>query len=253
MCHWASRLRSRIHSWDPSAWILLVLGCSNAHVDQRTLRRLRLLGILVIFIPARMTWLLQVCDVCVFASLKTALRYGFLTSRVRSADSQLSQQAWLRTIGEVVSRLASSADWSDSFQKCAQGRDVGDLHAPLASLLSGMAVSPKLPSLAEFADLVARPAHSELTRTLYHTVFSAQLALASLPAATPPRRGARVASTPRPPALPLLSSRLSGAEGPYRDAVRRNVRRRLGVPAGIQVPDAPARSWAIPPRAGLDV
>lgn len=248
MCHWAARLRARIHARVPDAWILLILDCSTAHLDQRTLRRLKLLGILVVFVPAKMTWILQVCDVSVFAPFKAALRYGFLASRVTSVDSQLSQEVWLRTVGEVVSRSVSSADWNSSFRRCAQTPDVGDLHEPLARLLNGSLVCPRLPDFGEFADLVGRSPRSELTRELYRMVVSPQLALSDLPMGSLPRRGARLPAAPRGPARPLQSSRAGGADGPFPDVVHRNVRRRLGVVAADPRLLPPARNWAVPPH-----
>lgn len=248
ICHWAARLRSRAHSAVPGTWILLVMDCATAHVDRRTLSRLKFLGILVILVPARMTWLLQVCDVSCFAPVKAALRYGFLSARVRSVDSQLSQGEWLRTIGEVISRTVSSTDWSHAFTKCGYMRHLDALHGPLVNLLDGVTIVPKLPSLAEFAQLLGRPVHSELTRSLHAVVVEPQLSLSAFPSTSCPRGGARVPVAPRGPAVPLLSSQEQTPGGPFASVVQNNVRRRLGVPVARPEVLPSARSWIVPAR-----
>ncbi len=62
---WAVRVRSIVHSFNSDAWILLVWDCSQTHLNEDVARYLRRLGILVILVPAKLTWLLQICDVCV--------------------------------------------------------------------------------------------------------------------------------------------------------------------------------------------
>jgi hypothetical protein len=79
MIRWATRLRSVVSSFNSDAWIILMMDCSYCHLNIKTIRHLRRLGILVVIIPAKLTWLVQLLDVYVF----------FLNSRVAFAPSTL--------------------------------------------------------------------------------------------------------------------------------------------------------------------
>ncbi len=48
--------------------------CSQVHLNEDVARYLRCLGILVIVVPATLTWILQVLDVCDFKFVKTRVR-----------------------------------------------------------------------------------------------------------------------------------------------------------------------------------
>jgi hypothetical protein len=79
MIRWSTRLRSVVSSFNPNAWIILTMDCSYCHWNIKTIAHLRRLGILVLIIPAKLTWLLQLLDLYVFLSSSVA----FVVNSVR--------------------------------------------------------------------------------------------------------------------------------------------------------------------------
>ena len=74
MKKWAVRVRIISHSFNREAWILLVWDCSQVNLNEDVAPHSRRFGIPVIVVPAKLTWLLQVLDVCDFQMLKTRVR-----------------------------------------------------------------------------------------------------------------------------------------------------------------------------------
>ena len=72
MAAWITRVRTIVTSFNPAAWIVLIVDCSSAHLNVKTIRHRRRLGVLVVFLPAKLTWLLQVLDVYAFGELMGA-------------------------------------------------------------------------------------------------------------------------------------------------------------------------------------
>ena len=70
------------HSFDPDAWILLIWDCSQVYLNEDVARHLRCLGILVIVVPAKLTWLLQVLDV-LFQMAQDEGSYGKVVDEVQ--------------------------------------------------------------------------------------------------------------------------------------------------------------------------
>ena len=72
MAAWINRVRTIVTSFNSDAWIVLILDCSNAHLNVKTMQRR--LGVLVVYLPAKLTWLLQVLNVYAFGELKGRIR-----------------------------------------------------------------------------------------------------------------------------------------------------------------------------------
>ena len=86
---WLTRIRSCVHTYDPKLWIVLVLDCSTCHVNANMAMHARHLGIILVLVPASLTWLLQITDVYVYSRLKTRMRQGLLRRRLGSAHGLL--------------------------------------------------------------------------------------------------------------------------------------------------------------------
>ena len=71
---YCTRLRQAVASFNAGAWIILIIDCSTCHLDLASVHHLRRRGILAIFVPAKLTWLLQLLDVFCFKALKSDFR-----------------------------------------------------------------------------------------------------------------------------------------------------------------------------------
>ena len=66
MMKWMTELRRSIHTVSRDMWVLLVLDCSVVHICQRVLKHAARLGILILIVPARLTWMVQPLHTHVF-------------------------------------------------------------------------------------------------------------------------------------------------------------------------------------------
>ena len=174
---WFTRLRQSVASYNPAAWIVLIMDCCTAHLDRASVAHLRRLGILVVFVPASLTWLLQLLDVYTFGRVKAELRQAEARSRANSADGQIVPGQWIKLATTIIRRELINRDWSSCFARLGVGENCLDLSTPVAELLAGREISPALPSRAEFALLVHRPADSDVTRRLHASILGHTLSV----------------------------------------------------------------------------
>lgn len=252
MRHYATRLRSVVQSVDEKAWTVLVLDCATCHIDVRTLRHLRLLGIIIIFVPTGLTYLLQPCDVGVFQPLKQSLRTALLTERMQVADGTLTSEQWVRCVGSVLHSALVRVDWAACFGATGLTASYENLNEEIAEYLAAEGVAPRLPTLPEFAAVLSRSPETLLTQTLYRLVLSPQLALSERPPGTAPPPAATFPLEAQPPAQ---KRRKLLAELPADDLpgnLRRHLRDRFGVfPVGAP-PAGEARNFFVPVEVAED-
>jgi hypothetical protein len=87
----------------------------------------------------------------------------------------------------VIRRELINCDWSRFFGRLGAGESCLDLSVPVADLLAGSEIVPALPTCAEFALLINRPADSDVTRSMHAIMIGQTLALQrSPPDARPP-------------------------------------------------------------------
>ena len=89
MMKWATRVRSVVSSFNSDTWIILIMDCSHVHLNVKTIAHLRRLGILVLMLPAKLTWLCQLLDVYVYSELKSLIRSGQCALRLSSHDGSV--------------------------------------------------------------------------------------------------------------------------------------------------------------------
>lgn len=187
---WMTRLRSVISSFNDGAWIVLALDCDTNHLSVATMAHLRRLGIIPLLVPAKLTWLLQLLDVYVFGSLKKDMRLVELRSREASDTGAVARRARIKFAASSIRRIIINRDWSKAFDKLG----FGNSHRPSASCLQQYLpvdeIEPALPTLGQFADLIARPAHTEVTQRLHRMCTRAALDLANAPPHAMPPVGA---------------------------------------------------------------
>ena len=189
---WATRMRSLIHSFNPDAWILLVWDCSQTHLNLDVTRHLRRLGILVIYIPAKLTPLLQVCDVCVFKELKTRIRILKTSIRCKDATGRLRPGDWIASCGAAIREVIVDRCWEDAFERMGLGATIDTVEGRVKRTVPPNQVQPRLPSRAEFGRMVNRSPETEGLRELYESIVRPFLTVNDLPPDAAPRTGAIV-------------------------------------------------------------
>ena len=190
MASWITRVRTVVSSFNSDAWIVLILDCSTTHLNVKTIRHLRRLGVLVVFIPAKLTWLLQILDVSVFGELKERLRASQTTLRTTTEKGAMEVGSWITVTAEAIRHVLVERDWTEAFSKLGAGTSDDALGTELRSYVSSSDVRPCLPTLAQFAKVVSRAAHTENTRRVHAMIMGAHLHVSRLPPGATPRSGA---------------------------------------------------------------
>ena len=190
---WAVRVRSIVHSFNPDAWILLVWDCSQVHLNEDVARHLRRLGILAIVIPAKLTWLLQVLDVCDFKLLKTRVRMEKTSLRCREPEGRLRAGAWIGPCSAAIREVIVDRCHEDLFDRMGLGDTVDSITGRVRRVVDPAEVHPRLPTRREFGVLTNRPNHeTPAFRTLHAVMMGHFMAVQRLPPGAGPPRGAIV-------------------------------------------------------------
>ena len=176
-----TRLRQAVASFNSGAWIILIIDCSTCHLDLASVHHLRRRGILAIFVPAKLTWLLQVLDVFCFKALKSDFREAQARARLRDSTGQIRRGQWMTMATSVIRRQVINVDWSTLFQRLGGGEACDNLTSDVAKYVRGAPILPALPTLAEFARLIGRPVGTEITRRLHASVVGHALAVKHMP------------------------------------------------------------------------
>ena len=174
---WAVRMHSIVHSFNPDAWILLVWDCSQTHLNEDVARYLRRLGILVLLIPAKLTWLLQILDVCVFKALKTQIRIEKTSMRCMDPEGRLRVGSWILSCASAIRDVIVDRCHEDAFERMGLGASVDSITGSVRRAVDPADVVPRLPTRNEFARMVNRRNDTPGFRTLHVTVVGHFLAV----------------------------------------------------------------------------
>ena len=169
------------------------MDCSTTHLSSGTISHLRRLGFIVVIVPAKLTWLLQLLDVYVFGLVKKEMRLGEARQRVLSADGKLLLLDRMQIATNSIRRHVINKDWSAFFNKLGAGPDTPPTSTSLRRYCGAEPILPALPSLAEFAELICRPAHTAVTRRLHHQIMASALELGQAPHGALPPHAAEIA------------------------------------------------------------
>jgi len=98
--------------------IILLLDCAPCHIHWRTANHAAKLGIWLVYIPAKMTYLLQPLDRYIFAGLKQHLKELLLRARALQIRGAVSPQTWLEELYKTIDRcLCRRTDFATYFEK----------------------------------------------------------------------------------------------------------------------------------------
>ena len=107
------RRKVRLHC--PGKSLILVLDTAPCHRERSVLNHCSHLGIHVLFIPAKLTWLLQPLDTHVFAMFKQRYFETLLQQRQRSTDGTNSGTDWIEALRVASTEILTGRNWVHAF------------------------------------------------------------------------------------------------------------------------------------------
>ena len=189
---WLTRLRSIVTSFDDKMWIVLIWDCAPMHLNEQVLSHARRLGILVLFVPAGLTHLLQVLDVYIYSSLKRRIREHMLGFQRRSHDGLLSRHGRILSVGKAIHESIVNVNGSDCFRSLGVCAQLDGLRSEVLDVMHHAPVSPALPDRARFAKMTGLASHTARTAHLHALTMQSWLNLRAQPVGDLPAAGARV-------------------------------------------------------------
>ena len=108
-------LRRFLRQRRPGFEYVIVLDCAAQHVANDVLAHAARLGLHLLFVPARLTFLLQPLDTHVFSTLKLQLHREQLRARSGAAQGGLGPLEWIAILERTVTQVLVMRDWSRSF------------------------------------------------------------------------------------------------------------------------------------------
>ena len=102
--------------WETHVLVLMmdVLAC---HFDPLVTEAARVNGIILHFVPPKLTWLLQPCDTHVFALLKRCLRALFLSWRASNRSDMPPMRDWFVMVQSAVDQVLNQRHWMKAFSQ----------------------------------------------------------------------------------------------------------------------------------------
>ena len=170
-------LASNIHLWRrPSAWatrhtmvevvqvlaralgpvlqqrrVMLLLDACYIHMGTEFLRACARRGILVHYVPAKLTWLLQPLDTHAFARFKVLMGCEYRQEIMRRGQCELA--AMVRIVARVVRKILQGVAWSYAFDGNGFGKGQREVRKTILDVLEWERVicaSSRLPTLDQF-------------------------------------------------------------------------------------------------------
>lgn len=199
--------------WQP----VLLLDACRLHFHPSVARSAASLGIPLVFVPARLTWLLQPLDTHVFQRYKEYFRSAYQRARLQTPDGKLAVSQFLDVFVETIRRVLQGVRWQVAFD--SDGYDHHGQGQVSTYILEQLEVpkAPEVPSLEPTREMLQLcfPRNSTVPFATLMSLHRPQLALPAppqgqaapqlgLPGPAPPigrfARGALLA--PKRPALP---------------------------------------------------
>ena len=160
---------------------VLIWDAAKQHLRADVLRCAGKLGIWVIIVPARGTWLLQPADTHCFARYKAYLRKKYLAASAAADDGQVSTEETLLMMNAAVREVFQKQKWRNSFVGNGFGKRQLQLRPKILEHLKWQAapqVACTLPELHQFTHIWPRRLQVPIDELFY----------AFLPHAAPPAR-----------------------------------------------------------------
>ena len=164
---WMTRVRARVRLARPRARLAFVIDVCSTHRAMEVLVRARRLKVAVIFVPAKMTWLLQPLDSHVFAVLKRRLRRSLILYRTNAVNPLLDMGSCMTLCGDAIQTTLARHNWSRVMLGSGLMQGPRSLRQSLLDMVAGLSMTPRPPSVEELAEVTACGLpHAQKLRTL---------------------------------------------------------------------------------------
>ena len=179
---------------------ILLMDACRVHLPECVAQSCASLGIWLVIVPAKLTWLLQPCDTHAFLKYKTHLRSAYQELRAQSDTGEVSIGAFLSAVYSTIRFVLQGQKWALAFDRDGFGAGQAEV-APyvLRQLCWGAApaVGAAVPDQATLELCYPKNASIPTARLLQPLAPVAPLALAG------PAGPARPVAPPAVPVAPL--------------------------------------------------
>ena len=111
-----SRLMDCLKEYTDTHQVILVLDVARAHFHPTITAHANRLGLRLIYVPAKLTWLLQPADTHCFRRLKAKLRQRWLELATLSETGKVSHTEWVLAVFEVANQVLCGFKWLPAFK-----------------------------------------------------------------------------------------------------------------------------------------
>ena len=200
------RLEDRLHELQP----VLLLDTAKVHLTKAVFAECSSLGISIVIVPPKLTWLLQPLDTDGFAPFKAALRAEHQAARIRAAPAggAVGARCLIVSICAAIRGVLNRRRWAVVFDRNGYGACQSRLGRRVRMQLE-LSTAPMVSATRlDIADLQ----HCFPARTTIHSTVIWQALDAAADAPAVPE--ALLPAPPLPPPLPRRSLRLRGLPPP---------------------------------------
>lgn len=96
-------------------YIILLLDVAGVHIHPTIHSLAERLRIRLLFLPAKLTYLLQPCDTHLFKRFKHSLQESFREIRSRSDSDSVTAEQWLHLIFKIIRGVIQGVSWKHAF------------------------------------------------------------------------------------------------------------------------------------------
>ena len=108
-------LRKALGDLVKDRYIILLLDVAGVHIHPTIHSLARRLRIRLLFLPAKLTYLLQPCDTHLFRRFKHSLQESFREIRSRSDSGSVTAEQWLHLIFKTIRGVIQGVSWKHAF------------------------------------------------------------------------------------------------------------------------------------------
>jgi hypothetical protein len=186
LCAVLTRVRRALAACAPLAEIAFLMDSAPQHVQPRVLAHAARLRLHLLFVPSRVTWLLQPLDTHVFASLKTNLHALQTHARGAHEGGRLPRGLWINLIEEAVRGTLTERAWAHAFSDNGLATGRGPTRRRIGDACgSVLPVAPRAPRDEDVQYLVGRAVPKLAARALSRSLRVATETLPLLAEAVP--------------------------------------------------------------------
>ena len=121
--------------------IILYLDCAKSHIGLAQSASAAMFGITLVYVPSRLTFLLQPLDVYIFARYKCQLRRSYTRRRCMTARGTITKHEWIHLVIDTAVAVFRGVDFAAVFARCGVTFDQGLLNDQIVSYLQPLDIT----------------------------------------------------------------------------------------------------------------